>query len=140
MKTTLRVAVLFLTASVLAAALPAYAHHSFAAEYDASKPVKLTGKVTKVEWTNPHIFIYIDVPDEKTGAVVSWALELGAPNALMRLGWKRDSLKVDDVVIVDGTLAKDRANLANATTIVLQATGQRMLAGSSGSHQPADKP
>ena len=132
MKTTIRIAVLSLTASVLAAALPAYAHHSFAAEYDASKPITLTGKVTKVEWTNPHIFIFLDVPDEKTGAVMNWALELGAPNALMRLGWKRDSLKVDDVVTVEGTLAKDGSHLANATTIVMKATGQRMLAGSSG--------
>ena len=139
MKPTIRIAALSLIASTLAAALPAYAHHSFAAEYDASKPIKLTGKITKVEWTNPHIFIYLDVPDEKTGAVVNWALELGAPNALMRLGWKRDSLKINDVVIVDGTLAKDGSNLANATTIVLQATGQRMLAGSSGGSQPADK-
>jgi hypothetical protein len=138
-KTTIRIAVLALTASALAAALPARAHHSFAAEYDASKPIKLTGKVTKVEWTNPHIFIYLDVPDEKTGAVVNWALELGAPNALMRLGWKRDSLKVDDVVTVEGTLAKDGSNLANATTIVMKATGQRMLAGSSGG-QSAAKP
>jgi hypothetical protein len=140
MKPTVRIAVLSLTASALTATLPAHAHHSFAAEYDASKPVKLTGKVTKVEWTNPHIFIYIDVPDEKTGAAVSWALELGAPNALMRLGWKRDSLKVDDVVIVDGTLAKDGGHLANATTIVLKATGQRMLAGSSGGNPSTRKP
>jgi len=134
-KKTIRIAVLSLLASLLA--LPAYAHHSFAAEYDASKPIKLTGKVTKVEWTNPHIFIYLDVPDETTGAVVNWALELGAPNALMRLGWKRDSLKVDDVVIVEGTLAKDGSHLANASSIVLQATGQRMLAGSSGGAQTA---
>ena len=71
MKTPIRTALLSLTASVLAAALPAYAHHSFPAQYDVAKPITLTGKVTKVEWTNPHIFIYIDVPDEKTGAVVS---------------------------------------------------------------------
>lgn len=137
MKKTVRIAVLSLVASVLA--LRAYAHHSFAAEYDASKPIKLTGKVTKVEWTNPHIFIYLDVPDEKTGAVANWALELGAPNVLMRLGWKRDSLKVDDIVIVEGTLAKDGSNLANASSIVLQATGRRMLAGSSGGTQTAEQ-
>ena len=123
----------------LAVAPPIAAHHSFGAEYDVQQPITLTGVLTKVEWTNPHIFIYLDVPDEQTGAVVSWALELGAPNALMRLGWKRDSLKVNDVVIVDGTLAKDGGNLANATTIVLQATGQRMLAGSSGATPPADR-
>ena len=135
--TTIRAALLALTASALA--LPSHAHHSFAAEYDASKPITLTGKVTKVEWTNPHIFIYLDVADEKTGAAVNWALELGAPNALMRLGWKRDSLKPDDVITVEGTLAKDGSRLANATTIVMKATGQRMLAGSSGGGQAAGK-
>ena len=132
MKTIIRTAVLSLTASVLAAALPASAHHSFPAQYDASKPITLTGKVTKVEWTNPHIFIYIDVPDEKTGAVVNWALEMGGPNALLRLGWKRDSLKADDVVTVEGSLARDGSHLANAKSIVMVATGQRMLAGSTG--------
>jgi hypothetical protein len=140
-----RAALLSLTASLLAAALPAHAHHSFAAEYDASKPIKLNGKVTKVEWTNPHIFIYLDVTDEKTGAVENWTLELGSPNSLMRLGWKRDSLKIDDAITVDGTLAKDGSKLANATTIVLASTGKRMLAGSSGGtqsggNQGGDKP
>lgn len=130
MRTAIKTAALALTASLLAA-LPAYAHHSFAAEYDASKPIKLTGKVTKVEWTNPHIFFYMDVKDEKTGAVESWALEMGAPNALIRLGWKRDSLKVGDIVTVDGSLAKDGSRLANATSVIMTATGRKMLAGSS---------
>jgi hypothetical protein len=128
----LRAAVLASLASALAAALPAQAHHSFPAEYDASKPVTLTGTVTKVEWTNPHIFIYIDVPDEKTGTPVNWALELGGPNSLLRLGWKRDSLKAGDMVTVDGSLARTVPHLANAKTIVMTATGKRMLAGSSG--------
>ena len=101
MKTTCRVAVVAFAASALAAALPARAHHSFAAEYDASKPVTLTGTVTAVQWTNPHIFIFVDVPDEKTGAIVNWTLEMGGPNALLRLGWKRDSLKTGDTLIVD---------------------------------------
>ena len=132
MKTPLRTALLTLTASVLAAALPVHAHHSFPAQYDASKPITLTGKVTKVEWTNPHIFIYIDVEDGETGDVVNWALEMGGPNALLRLGWKRDSLKPDDLITVEGSLARDGSNLANATSIVMVATGQKMLAGSSG--------
>ncbi|HZF30107.1 MAG TPA: DUF6152 family protein [Gammaproteobacteria bacterium] len=132
MTTTSRAAVLSLIASTLTLSLPAYAHHSFPAEYDASKPVMLTGKVTKVEWTNPHIFIYIDVADAKTGAVANWALELGGPNSLLRLGWKRDSLKAGDVVIVEGSLARTVPNLANAKTIVMAETGKRMLAGSSG--------
>lgn len=118
--------------TALAAAVPAHAHHSFPAQYDASKPITLTGKVTRVEWTNPHIFIYVDVPNEATGEVVNWALEMGGPNALLRLGWKRDSLKVDDLITVEGSLARDGSNLANATSIVMVATGQKMLAGSSG--------
>ena len=121
-----------LLASLLAAALPAAAHHSFPAQYDVDKPIKLTGKVTKVEWTNPHIFIYIDVPDEATGAVVNWALEMGGPNALLRLGWKRDSLKADDLITVEGSLARDGSKLANARTILMVATGKTMLSGSSG--------
>jgi hypothetical protein len=121
-----------LLASLLAAALPAAAHHSFPAQYDVDKPVKLTGKVTKVEWTNPHIFIYIDVPDATTGEVVNWALELGGPNALLRLGWKRDSLKADDLITIEGSLARDGSKLANARTILMVATGKTMLSGSSG--------
>jgi hypothetical protein len=123
---------LLATAVLSLGTLQASAHHSFAAEYDADKTVTLTGTVTKVEWTNPHIFIHIDVPDEKTDAIVAWKLEMGGPNALLRLGWKRDSLKPGDVVTVDGSLAKDGSPLVNAKTIVMAATGKRMLAGSSG--------
>ena len=112
-------------------AFPAAAHHSFPAQYDVDKPVTLTGSVTRVEWTNPHIFIYIDVADEDSGDVVNWALEMGGPNALLRLGWKRDSLEPGDVITVEGSLARDGSNLANAESIVLAETGQRMLAGSS---------
>ena len=135
--TIVRATLLSSTAILLAAAAPARAHHSFPAQYDAAKPVTLTGKVTKVEWTNPHIFIYIDVRDEATGTVVNWALEMGGPNALLRLGWKRDSLKADDVITVEGSLARDGSPLANATSIVMVATGQRMLAGSSRDSGPA---
>ena len=130
MKTSIRIALLSV-AGVLAALPPAHAHHSFPAQYDASQPITLTGQVTRVEWTNPHIFIYIDVPDETTGEVVNWALEMGGPNALLRLGWKRDSLKPDDLITVEGSLARDGSPLANATSIVMVETGQRMLAGSS---------
>ena len=138
MKTTIRTALLSLTASLLVAALPAYAHHSFPAQYDIAKPITLTGKVTKVEWTNPHIFIYIDVLDEKTGAVVNWALEMGGPNALIRLGWKRDSLKTDDLISIEGSLARDGTPLANAKSIVMVATGKRMLGGSSSGTDTAE--
>lgn len=117
--------------ALLFLAIPLLAHHSFAAQYDSTKPVKLTGKVTKVEWTNPHIYFYIDVKDDKTGKVTNWALEMGSPNALMRLGWSRNSMKIEDVVIVDATLAKDGSNLANVRTVVLASNGKRLLAGSS---------
>jgi hypothetical protein len=131
MTTTLKAVLLILSvASVFPA--PAYAHHSFAAEYDASKPITLTGTITNIEWTNPHIFIYLDVPDEKNSAIVNWTLEMGGPNALLRLGWKRDSLKVGDMVTVEGSLAKNGGPLVNAKSIVMTATGKKMLAGSSG--------
>ena len=111
--------------------LPAAGHHSFAAEFDSSKPVTLTGKVTKVEWTNPHAFFYIDVKDEKTNEMANWAAEMNSPNSLMRLGWTRDSMKVDDVVTVQGSLAKDGSKLLNARSIVLTNSGKRLFAGSS---------
>jgi hypothetical protein len=128
---TIRRAALLALSALLASALPAHAHHSFPAQYDAAKSITLTGKVTKVEWTNPHIFIYIDVPNEATGEVVNWALEMGGPNALLRLGWKRDSLKPDDLITVEGSLARDGSPLANAKSITMVATGRKMLAGSS---------
>jgi hypothetical protein len=128
MKTNLTAVLL---ASV-AAVLPASAHHSFPAQYDVNKPITLTGKVTKVEWTNPHIFIYIDVPNGANGEAVNWALEMGGPNALLRLGWKRDSLKTDDLITIEGSLARDGSNLVNAKSITMVATGKKMLAGSSG--------
>jgi hypothetical protein len=111
--------------------IPAMAHHSFAAEYDISKPITLTGKVTKVEWYNPHVFFYIDVKDEKTGEVSNWAAEMNSPNSLMRLGWTRDSMKLEDVVTVQGSMAKDGSKLLNARSVVLTKTGQRLFAGSS---------
>ena len=129
--TPIRAALVASIASVLAAALPTYAHHSFPAQYDETQPVELMGTVTRVEWTNPHIFIYIDVADEESGEVVNWALEMGGPNSLLRLGWKRDSLKPGDEISVEGSLARDGSPLANAETIIMTATGQRMLAGSS---------
>jgi hypothetical protein len=115
--------------SLAAYVAPAAGHHSFAAEFDSSKPVTLTGKVTKVEWTNPHAFFYIDVKDEKTAEVANWAAELNSPNSLMRLGWTRDSMKVDDVVTVQGSLAKDGSKLLNARSITLTNSGKRLFSG-----------
>ena len=119
------------TVALILAATSAPAHHSFAAEFDANKPFKMTGKVTKVEWMNPHTFFYIDVKDEKTGKVVNWGMEMGSPNILMRNGWRRDTMKNGDVVIVEGSLAKDGSPTGNARTVVLAASGKRLFAGSS---------
>jgi len=120
--------VVALTLLSLAAAGPAPSHHSFAAQYDASKPISLTGKVTKIEWTNPHVYVYVDVRDDKTGEVANWAVEIGGgPNSLIRQGWSRDSLKTDDVINVEGSLARDGSRLASAQSIVLAATGKRVF-------------
>ena len=121
---------------LLISATPMAAHHSFAAEYDSAKPTKLTGKVTKVEWQNPHAFFYIDVKDEKTGQIVNWSVELGSPNGLMRIGWTRKSMEINSVVTVDGSLARDGSNLVNARSVVLAATGKRLFAGSSEGNAP----
>ena len=110
------------------AAVPALAHHSFAAEYDAKKPIDLTGTVTKIEWMNPHARFYLDVKDDK-GTVTNWEFELGSPNGLMRQGWTRNSMKIGDSVSVQGSLAKDGSNLANARTVKLS-DGKRLFAGS----------
>ena len=110
------------------ASVPALAHHSFAAEYDNKKPVSLTGTVTKVEWMNPHARFYLDVKDD-AGKVTNWEFELGSPNGLMRQGWTRNSMKIGDSISVDGSLAKDGSNLANARTVKLS-DGKRLFAGS----------
>jgi hypothetical protein len=117
--------------SLLVPSLPALAHHSFGAQYDAKRPVTLHGVVTRVEWTNPHARFYIDVKDE-SGNVSSWNLELASPNALRRLGWTRDFLSVGGEVTVIGVLAKDGSKLATARSVTL-ADGRKMVAGSSAS-------
>ena len=113
----------------------AIAHHSFAAEFDASKPLTLKGTVTKIEWMNPHTYFYLDVTDPD-GKVVNWGMEMGSPNGLMRQGWTRNTLKVGDVVTVEGSRAKDGTNVGNARVVILAATGQRLFAASSQTDTP----
>jgi hypothetical protein len=120
--------------SIVAASLvlwfgaPVLGHHSFAAQYDSNKPVTLKGKVTKVEWTNPHARFYIDVKDAG-GAVVNWNLELASPNYLKRAGWSSTSLKEGDEVTVEGSRARSGANMANAATVTF-ADGTKVFARS----------
>ena len=111
-------------------AVPARAHHSFAAEFDAKQPIKLTGTVTKIEWANPHVWFYLDVKDD-AGKVTNWGMEMGGPNGLLRTGWTRNSMKPGDVVTVDGFRARSGNPQGNATAVVLASTGQRLFAASS---------
>jgi hypothetical protein len=120
--------ILTLLSGLLMAAAPAVAHHSFAAEYDRAKPISFKGKVTKIEWMNPHIYFYVDVTDAN-GKVTNYACEGGAPNGLYRSGWRIDSLKAGDMVTVDGWRAKDGSNTVNAGSVILP-DGKKVFAGS----------
>ena len=127
---------LFVLGVVLAGA-PVSAHHSFAAEFDADKPITLSGIVTKVEWTNPHVWFYINVKDEATGVVTNWGAEMGPPHGLQRRGWRQNTLKIGDSVTVAGSMAKNGAKRMNASKVTLSSTGLRpgetLDAASSGS-------
>lgn len=129
----MRTKLLLATAAIalLPAAAPVAAHHSFAAEFDASKPFKLTGVVTKVEWQNPHTIFYLDITDERTKKVTNWSFEMGSPNGLMRNGWTRNTLKIGDMATVEGSLARDGSPHGNARTVILASTGKRLFAASS---------
>jgi hypothetical protein len=129
MKTILLPAIIL----VLLVPISLVAHHAFAAEFDRSKPVKVQGAVVKMEWTNPHIWIYVDMKDDK-GAVTRWQCEGGSPNTLTRQGWTKDSLKQGDQVVIDGYRAKDGSNTCNSSVVAL-ADGKRLFAGSSAEGQ-----
>ena len=120
---------------VLPAAAPLLAHHSFAAEYDAKKPFEMKGTITKVDWMNPHVYFYIDVKDE-SGKTANWAFEMGPPRLLERGGWKKNTMKEGDEVIVAGTLAKDGGKHGNARSVTLASTGQKLGAASSEGTNP----
>src|SRR3954468_17233594 len=120
--------------ALLLAARPSVAHHSFAAEFDSSKPFKMTGTVTKVEWQNPHTYFFIDVTDDK-GKVTNWGMEMGSPNGLMRAGWSRNTMKAGDKVTVEGSLAKDGSATGNARSVTLADSGQKLFAASSQGNQ-----
>lgn len=117
----------WLMAAGLLAAAPLNAHHSFAAEFDASKPLTLQGTVTRVDWTNPHVFLYVDVAD-RSGKVNNWRIESAAPNGLIREGWVKNSLKPGDRVTIEAFQAKDESNFAKTTSVLLPG-GRKIYTG-----------
>lgn len=120
---------LLLLAGLLTVSGPMFAHHQFASEFDANKKVTLKGKIVKMDWVNPHSWLFIDItgPD---GTVVSWALEMGGPNSLIKRGWRKADLPVGALVTVEGFLAKNGTNTANANRVILP-DGKALFAGSS---------
>jgi hypothetical protein len=119
-----------ITAAIVANSMPALAHHSFAAEFDAAKPITIQGRVTRIAWTNPHVWIYLNVPDE-TGKLVNWGFEMGAPQQVRNQGWDRDTLKTGDEIIVSGSLARDGSARMNARSVTWADTGLKLGAASS---------
>jgi hypothetical protein len=131
-----KLAIVTIAACALLLSWPARAHHSFAAEFDASKAIRLRGVLTKIEWTNPHSYFYMDVKDEQ-GNVVNWSCEAGSPGALSRRGFKRGDLKLGDTIIVDGYPAKDASHLIDARRVTLP-DGRIVSGGSAGDGGPGD--
>jgi len=140
MSATRAAAIVFVASAGLltVAALPAAAHHSFAAEYDSAKPITLHGAVIRVEWTNPHARFYVEVKDAD-GKASTWNLELASPNVLVRQGWTRQSLRIGDEITVSGSMAKDGSKMANAREVTL-ASGKRVFAGSAGTPESEPAP
>ena len=126
----MRSRLLILGFGFLVAAAPALAHHSFASEFDSAQPITLKGKVTRIAWTNPHVWIYLNVQDE-TGKLVNWGFEMGAPHQVQSRGWTREMLKPGDELVVVGSRARDGSNRMNARNVTWAATGKTLGAASS---------
>jgi hypothetical protein len=121
---------LILISSLLLLAVPALAHHAFATEFDAGKPLTIKGIVTKIEWSNPHVWFYLNVKNEG-GTIENWGFEMGGPNALRNSGWNRETMKIGDEVIVEGSAAKNGSRNVNAKNVTMASTGKKLGAASS---------
>ena len=118
-------------AGLLLSGVPAMAHHAFATEFDALKPITMKGIVTKIDWANPHVWFYINVKTDN-GLIENWGFEMGGPNSLRNSGWTRETMKIGDEVIVEGSLAKNGSHNVNAKNVTMASTGKKLGAASSG--------
>jgi hypothetical protein len=125
-----RVVVSLILAGMLLSAAPAWSHHAFATEFDANKPVKMKGIVTKIDWANPHVWFYLNIKADN-GTIENWGFEMGGPNSLRTSGWTKETMKIGDEVIVDGSLAKNGSRNVNAKSVTMASTGKKLGAASS---------
>ncbi|MDA9909724.1 DUF6152 family protein [Gammaproteobacteria bacterium] len=131
MKKLIKYGISLFACSLLLIAFQSQAHHSFAAQYDATKPVTLQGYVTKVEWYNPHVYFYIDVENPETGEVENWGVEMGPPHMLQNRGWKKNDMQIGDELLVEATRARDGSTTSNARSVTMVATDKVLGAASS---------